>query len=493
VGAAPADASGVTADAPAFSGRTAARATRWSGLAVVVRQGAQLLFAVLLARWLGPAEFGVVSLATIYATLMALLLDQGLSSAYVQRRTLPEGAAGAVAGVNLVAAVVLGLGTAVVAAPVAGFFDAPGLVPVLHVLAAGLVVKGAAVAPRAVLTRRLDYGSVAAGDVAGAVAGAGAGLAAALLGAGALSVAVQVLVTDAVVLAVLLSRSRGPVPSLRLAPLRELLPTSAAVFASNAVAQLSRNTDNVLVGRFLGTASLAHYAMAYRVLVVPVQFIGLTVKRVLFPAFSRMADDRAKLAATLVSATELLSFASVPLMVLLAVAAPQLVQVVLGPAWAESAPLMTVLALAGARETIFYITPSLLTATGRAGWTLRFELVSTAVQVAGILAGLPFGILGVAVGYACAGLALTPVLLVVQRRTTGVRIRDQLAAVLPAVHASAWAALAYLLWRWSEAGTWTTLLAGSACFAVVLLAVLLLVHRSPALRTARRLAAVVRR
>lgn len=476
----------------AFRGRVAARATRWSGLGVLVRQASQIGFALVVARLLGPAEFGLVSAATVYATAATLLLDQGLSAALVQRRALAPGAPGAVATLNLVVAIALAALTWSAAPVLAGFFGAPELVPVLQVLGAGLLLKAVAVTPRALLSRGLRFGAVAAGDASGALVGAAAGVTAALLGAGYASVVVQVLVTDAVVAAVLLTAARGPVPNLRWSALRPLLPFSGRVFASSGVAYLSRNLDNVLVGRFLGLAALAQYAMAYRVLVVPVQLLGQTVRRVLFPAFSRMADDPREVARTLLVATEVLALATVPVMALVACAAPEAVALVLGPPWAATAPLVSVLALAGARETVFYITPALMTAMGRASANLRFELCSTAVQVTGIVVGLRFGVLGVAVGYAVAGLAMTPVLLAVQRRLTGVPLRRQLAALWPAVHASAWGSAGYLLWSAGDLPAGVVLLAGSATHLLLVAAVLAVAHRPAASRALRRLRAVVR-
>lgn len=476
----------------AFEGRTAARATRWSAVSVIGRQVAQVLFAVVLARIIGPAEFGLVSAATVYATLTALLLDQGLSAALVQRRELPAGAAGAVATLNVAVAVVLGAVTWVAAPSLAAFFSEPELATAFRVLGVGLLLKALAVAPRAMLSRELDFRPVAVADVTGAVTGAAAGLAAALGGAGYASVLAQVLVTDVVVAVVLLAAARGPVPGLALGPLRVLLPFSARVFGANAVAYFSRNTDNVLVGKVLGLEALAQYAMAYRVLVIPVQLLGQTVKRTLFPAFSRMADDPPAVARALVAGTELVALLAVPAMALVACAAPEAVDLVLGPAWAPAAPVMTVLALAGARETVFYITPSLVSALGRAGTTLRLELVSTGVQVVGILAGLPFGILGVAIGYATAGLVMTPVFLAVQRRVTGVAVGAQLRALLPAVTAAAAGSAAYLAAASALTGTVVTLAAGSLAFAAAALAVLRLVHPAAARRATARLRQVAR-
>lgn len=468
----------VTAErsAPAFRGRAAATAVRWSSLSVLGRQGFQILLALVLARIIGPEAYGAVAAATVVVTLAALLLDQGLAAALVQRADLPLGAPGATATVNLVSAALLGVLAVATAPLLSAFLGAPGLAALLVWLGPGLVLKGAAIAPRAMLLRRLALKPVAVVEIAGAAVGTAAGLGAALAGAGAWAMVLSVLLADGVVAVALLVLGRGPVPNLRMRAFAPLAGFGGRVFATNGVAYLSRNTDTVLVGHLLGAAALAQYAMAYRVLVIPVQFLGQSVNRVLFPVLSRAQGRREELAEQLTRATRLLALTAVPPMVLVACAAPQLVEVLLGRAWAPTAPVMAVLAIAGARETVFYVTPVLMRATGRAGLGLRFQVVSTLVQVAGIVVGLPFGLLGVAVGYTVAGFLLVPVLLVVQHRLAGVEVRRQLAAILPPVHASAWGAVGYLLVALLPLPAAATAVLGGLVFAALAVGVLRLVH-----------------
>ncbi len=451
---------------------------RWTLAAVVGRQGFQMVGALVLARILGPSSYGVISAATIYITLTTLILDQGLAPALVQRKTFEKMAPGAVATANITTAVLVGVLTWFFAGSLAGFFDSPELTDVLRVLGAGLVLKALSITPRAMLSRGLQFRPIAVADLGGAFVGTAAGITAAMLGADYRAVLFQVLVTDAIIAAVLWTSNSGPVPNLAFGTLREVLPFGLRVFATNCVAYLSRNMDNILVGRFLGVVALSFYSMAYRVLSIPIQMIGQTVNRIMFPVLSRVADRRDLLGYHLKRTTEMVALVTVPTMGFLACAAAGLVHIVLGEQWAPTAPLLSVLALAGARETVFYITPALMKATGNASMNLRFELLSTAVQVAGIVIGLQFGLLGVAVGYAVAGLLLSPVLWWIQRRLAGLSLRQQLVAIGPAVHATAWAAAAYLLLGLIDLPIVTSLAVSAAGYLSALFFVLVVVHKT---------------
>ncbi len=74
---------------------------RWSGISVVGREAARIVFTILLARLVGPEAFGIVAQAIVYIGIVGLLLDQGFSSALIQRPRVEPDMPGAVVSVNL--------------------------------------------------------------------------------------------------------------------------------------------------------------------------------------------------------------------------------------------------------------------------------------------------------------------------------------------------------------------------------------------------------
>jgi PST family polysaccharide transporter len=476
-----------------FSGRTAARGVRWTLAAVLARQGFQVLAAVVLARILGPDSYGIISAATIFTTFAALFLDQGLSAAIVQRSSITRRAAGATATLNLVVAVGIGAVMVMLAPAIADFFKAVDLIALLLPLALAIPLKGLAITPRAMLSRELQLHYVAKADIAGAILGAAAGISAALLGAGYFALAYQVIITDIVTAVLLLVAAKGPWPNHHLGELRPLLAFSLSVFFNNFLAYFSRNIDNVLVGRFLGLASLSLYGMAYRIMVLPIQLLGQTVSRVMFPAFSRASQDPRAVAHQLVTATRIMAFSAVPLMAYVGCAAPSLVDSVLGEAWLPAVPIISVLAVGGARETVFYITPSLMKGLGKGALLVRYEILAALVQVGGIVVGLQFGLLGVALGLVGAGMLLVPVLLVIQSRLTGLRIREQLSAIWPPLHASLWAGAGCLGINLLALPSLAIAALGLVVFVAVLGTVLVLCHKRQLTKFLGHLGSLVRR
>lgn len=80
---------------------------RWSGISVLGREATRTLFTIALARIIGPEDFGIVAQALVYIGIISLLVDQGFSSALIQRREVGPTMPGAVVTVNLAVGVAL--------------------------------------------------------------------------------------------------------------------------------------------------------------------------------------------------------------------------------------------------------------------------------------------------------------------------------------------------------------------------------------------------
>jgi O-antigen/teichoic acid export membrane protein len=454
---------------------------RWSGVSVVGREAARIAFTIMLARLVGPEAFGIVAQAAVYIGIVGLLLDQGFSSALIQRRRVEREMPGAVVSVNLAVGAALMLLTVAVASAWADFMNTPELTLVLTLLAPSLLIRAASVTPRAVLLRQMRFRTIAIADVTAAVGGGALGVAVALRGGSYWALVAQTLTTDVLVLLVLILAGAGIRPNLHLRYVRKIAGFSGRAFAAGVLLNsISRNIDNLLVGKFQGPEALAFYGLAYRLLLLPVQLLTITVGGVLFPAFSRRAHDLTAIRSQLTRATRTLAALVLPGMALVAAAAPQLVVTLFGQDWEPAIPIVQVLAMAGAVQAIYRpSTTPLVLGLGHAALNLRYALLTTAVSTAGIVAGLPFGPLGVAVGYACAVAALVPVEWIIRRRLLGLALSTQARSLVPGAHVAAWVAGTYTLVAVSIEGHDIIVLSCGALLALATgLGVMRTVHRS---------------
>jgi PST family polysaccharide transporter len=405
---------------------------RWSLVGLLAKQVSRIGFSVLLARLLGPESFGIIGQATIYLTLSSVLLDVGLASALIQRKEIDRDLIGTATSLNLIAVSALVVATQVTAGLWAAFFSTAELETVLRVLSIDFVLSGIAVVPMALLTRRLDFRTLAIAEVVSTVVGGVLGVAAALGGAEYWSLVVQTLARDLVFAAIVIAAVGRPFLGWSRRALRAILGFSSRVFGSQALNFLNQNADNTLVAWRLGATALANYALSYRVLLLPVQVLSQTANRIVFPVLSRLNDDPPKQARHYLTASASLSLAVTPLMVLVALGAPRGVPLVFGPEWEAAIVPMQILALASILRAVLSVGGGVVLARGRADWALRWSIVTTALLIGGFAVGLQWGINGVAWSYLLVGfpLAVTQVLLI--RRLIPYTFVGYLAAMAPA-------------------------------------------------------------
>lgn len=410
------------------------------------REGSRFIFTVLLARLLGPHEYGVAAQATVVIAIVCIVVDQGLSAALIQRPSVSPEMPGATVSINVAIGTLLTVATAAISPLWAAFMNTPVLGPMLAVLSVELVIRSAAITPRAMLIRSMQFRTIAIVDTLGVISGGALGLVAALIWQNAWAVVIQLIGTDMVGLLAMILLGVAYKPNLHLRPVLELFGFSWRASATGVLLNsVATNVDNALIGWRWGPVALANYALAYRLLMLPVGLATATVGPVLLSAFSRMTDDIATAGAQMTRTVRALATVSIPAMALIAVAAPQLIAVFFGPQWRSAVPIIQVLTLAGAVQTVYKCsTASLLLGFGKAAFALRYALLVTIVTTMGIVAGLPFGVFGVAVGLSSATGLLVPIEWIIRKRVLDISVRTQIASLLPAVHGGVWVAAVYL-------------------------------------------------
>jgi O-antigen/teichoic acid export membrane protein len=186
-----------------------AHALKWSYIAFFTNILLQPLISAMLARLLGPKEFGIVAAGTLLHAAGYFLADFGIGMALVQKKTLTQENIRAA----FTASVVLGLLATAVAwmlAPLGGqFFDDPKVVPVFRAYAASYVLSTLVIVSMSLLRRELRFKPIMFAEVSSYVLGIGVGsVALAYLGYGAYSLPIGVAVQYVVQLVVTYAYAR---------------------------------------------------------------------------------------------------------------------------------------------------------------------------------------------------------------------------------------------------------------------------------------------
>ncbi len=452
----------------------AQRATRGAALMLAARAAgtlAAIAATAVLARLVAPADFGVVAVVLSVFALARCLEEIGLGEATVQRAEIGDAQVSTLFWMNAALGLALSTVFALASPLVAALLGRPETAPFVAALAPLFLLSSLGAQHRALLRRGFRFRPLAMAQAGSVIAGAAAGIAAASRGAGAWSLVAQHLTAAVTLLAGAWVGSRWQPHAPRIAAgVRPLLRFGLHLTASQFVTALSRNIDNILIGRFVGTAALGAYDRAFQLMMLPATQFNQPLTSAVAPALSRLQHEPEAYRRLYRAATEVIASVAFPIAVFTAAAAPALVGVLLGPAWSDAAPLLRALAPCGLMLSLNVGTGWVYQSLGRSERQLRWTLFGSGVSVAAIVAGLQWGALGVAIALSCARLALRPFGVAYCFRGTFLTPRDLLAGTWRAACAATAAGIAAWLADPADAPVAWRLTTQAVVFAVVALA-----------------------
>lgn len=429
-------------------GRAAVRGAATSMLGQAGRVVVQMVGVAILARLLGPAEYGLIAMVMVVIGVGELFRDLGLSSAAIQAPTLSRAQRDALTWINTAIGCLLGVLLAVSGPLIAAVYDQPLLPPLCAILGLTFLANGAATQYRAGLMRDLRFGALAVIDVVSPAVALVVAVVLAARGWGAWALAIQQVVA-AVLMLVLVAIVSGWLPRRvpRDVELRGFLSFGGHLLVSQLVGYVANNVDTFIVGYRFGTGPLGLYSRAFQLLMQPYNQVRTPLTRVALPVFSRLGDDEDAYRRFLVRGQLCLGYTLVLGLALTAACAYPVTVMMLGEQWVEAAPLLALFAIAGAFDTLALVGYWVYLSRGLTRDLARWSWIAAAIKVACIVVGSQWGVLGVAVGYAAAPLVSWPFSLAFLASRTPLPLRElyggalRIVAVTGVVGAGAWAAV----------------------------------------------------
>lgn len=387
--------------------RSIATGVKWSSVSQGGRQLFQWTTNIILARLLVPEDFGLAGMAMVVVGFSALFVDLGTQSAIIREKEMSEDLLDSVFWFNAALGLLVAVAMFVAAEPVAQFFDRDELVSIVKVLAVVSLMSSLQAVHRALLTRKMDFKSLARVEVCSVVAGAAMAISMAFGGYGVWSLVWQFIVQTAFsFIGFWWVSTWRPRMIFSLKEIRRVWSYSMNLTGFLIFNYVIRNADNLLIGKFIGAVELGYYGIAYRFLLYPVQNISNVVSRVLMPALSKVQDDNERFGDVYLKTVRYVAFITFPVMVGLFAVADPMVRSLLGEKWRPVVLLIMILAPVGLTQSIGATVGTIYQAKGRTDWQFRWGVGAGTFLVLAYVVGLKWGIIGVAVSYLVASCLL---------------------------------------------------------------------------------------
>ncbi|MFF5493578.1 oligosaccharide flippase family protein [Streptomyces aquilus] len=352
---------------------------------------------VVLARLLGPHEFGVVAIGMSFVVFTSLVSDGGLGVGLIRRAEPPSRAE-----LRALNALQLGItgSVALIAAALATPFGRIGWVTA--VMVASLPLVAVQLPGRILLERALRYRRLVVVEVVEVLCYFGWAIGTVVAGFGVWGLATAVVVRAAAGAAAMAWACPGglvrPRWSLRL--VRPLVGFGLRFQAVDATWLLRDLALNAAVASFCGVSSLGLWTLAKRVMEAPYLFFH-SLWRVSFPTMSRLLARKVDATSLVEQAVAVAAVGTGLLLTGLAGAAPGLVPGVFGEQWHSAAAVVPWACLGMAvGGCVSVATQGFLYASGDATSVLRAEIMQAVSWLAVALPLLPvIGVVAAGIGW----------------------------------------------------------------------------------------------
>lgn len=380
------------------------RAVRGGAATVVGRFGnfvVQTVSAVVLARLIAPDQFGLVAMITAITGFASLFGDFGLSIATIQRPTITHAQVSTLFWINTGIGLLITLAVISIAPLIAWFYGEAQLLALTLASAFTFAISGMSIQHKALLRRQMRFSAIAVAQVVTQALALVVGIIGALIGLRVWAlVAMELAQVVFVALSMFLLCPWRPGLPRWDKSVGQMMALGAHFTGFDCINYFARNLDNILIGRFWGTEALGYYSKAYQLLMMPIRQLNAPLSSVVLPTLSRVQNEPERYSRYYCRTLNLIAFVSTPFIGISMVLCHELILLLLGPRWSQTAVLYKLLAISAWIQVFYNTIGWIYMSLGQGRRLAKWGLIGTALIALSFIAGLPWGPYGVALSYA---------------------------------------------------------------------------------------------
>ena len=367
--------------------------TFWSMTERVAKIGIQVLCTFIIAQFVVPSAFGLVSMMSIFLAFSTMLIDSGFSQAIIHEQNVTKEDESSIFWFNILLGLVV-YGAFFVSAPlIADFYREPQLTVLIRVAFTALIFQSLVVVQQGLLFKEIDFKAVSKITFWAVLLSGVAGIVVSYLRRDVWGLIVQNL-SFAVLQTVFFWGYSHWRPQLkfRVACVKKYLKFSMNLLGSNMLAAITDNLANLVVGRAYSTTILGHYTMANKIPYLTSGTVCYGIKRVSYSMMSRFQNDNAHLASYSQRVVGTAFWILAPIMILLFVFAKPFIALMFPEAWAPAAIYLRYFCVIGFVFCFSDVNQDILLVKGRTDLLFRLDLIRRTVLVALLVIGVQYNV-----------------------------------------------------------------------------------------------------
>lgn len=367
--------------------------TFWSLTERFAKIGIQIICTFIIAQFVAPSEFGLVSMMSIFLAFSTILIDSGFSQALIHEQQVTRHDESSIFWFNFLLGFIV-YGCFWLAAPlIADFYEQPQLTILIRIAFLALIFQSLIVVQQGLLFKEVNFKKVSIISIWSVLLSGVAGIVVSYIRRDVWGLIVQNLSFALLqTLFFWIYSTWRPQLFFSMQCVRKYLKFSMNLLGSNLLAAITDNLANLVVGKAYNSTILGHYTMANKIPYLTSGTICYGIKRVSYSMMSTFQSDDEKLSSYSQRVTGTAFWILAPVMILLFIFAHEFISWLFPPQWAPAAMYLKYFCVIGFVFCFSDINQDILLIKGRTDILFRLDLVRRAILVLLLIIGMQYDI-----------------------------------------------------------------------------------------------------
>ena len=343
---------------------------------------------IILSRLLTPEDFGIIAVVTVFSTFFSLFSDMGFGAGVIQNKELNKEDINNIFSFTIYLASALAIIFFFLSYGIAKVYDNSVYVSVGKLLSIALFFSTANMIPNSVMMREKRFLAVGIRSIVVAVITYVITIFLAVCGFKYYALVFQTIISNVAIFTwnLVSTRLKFYFYPKRQA-IQKILSFSVYNFIYDLINYFSRNLDNMLTGKTMGSAALGYYNKAYTLMLYPTNYLTNVITPVLHPVLSDYQNDRDYIYKQYLKIFKLLFGVGIFFTVCCFAASQEVVRVLFGAQWGMSVECVHILSWTICVQMVCASCTSIFRSLGRTDLRMKSSFIYVPVQIAFIAVG----------------------------------------------------------------------------------------------------------
>lgn len=354
----------------------------WTLFEGVFSQGIILIIGIILARLLGPKDFGIIGIITAFVSICNTIIEGGFVSALIRKIDANSKDYSTVFYINIFISTILYFALFIFSESIGIYFSEPQLTVILKFSGLILIINAFSIIQKTILTKKLNFKTQA---IIAIISSLISGIIAVILAYNKFGVwslvALSILRPMLNTILLWLNGQWRPKLEFSKSSFIELFDFGYKLLIANLINTIYKNVYYVLIGKYFSATSLGYYTRADQFQAPFSSNISIGIRRISFPIFSSYQNDKEKLKHVFIKFLKFSIFINFTIMACIAAISKPLILILIGEKWHTSIYYLQLLCIPGMFYPLQILNLNLLTVKGYSNLNLKLEIIKKIILI----------------------------------------------------------------------------------------------------------------